>query len=91
MLNDWALAWRTRVLLLSSCKVMSNSPVIQWTVAHQAPLSLGFPRQEYQSQLPFPSPGDLPDPGIETMFPAWQADALPLSHLGRFCLLPELH
>ena len=39
--------------------------VTPWTVAHQAPLSLGFSRQEYWSGLPFPSPGDLPDPGIE--------------------------
>ena len=41
-----------------------------WTVAHQAPLSLGFSRQEYWSGLPFPSPGDLPNPGIEPGFPA---------------------
>ena len=40
------------------------------TVAHQAPLSMGFPRQEYWSGLPFPSPGDLPDPGIEPVCPA---------------------
>ena len=40
------------------------------TVAHQAPLSMGFPSQEYWSRLPFPSPGDLPDPGIEPMTPA---------------------
>ena len=40
------------------------------TVAHQAPLSMGFPRQEYYSGLPLPSPGDLSDPGIEPMFPA---------------------
>ena len=39
--------------------------VTTWTVAHQAPLSMGFSRQEYCSGLPFPSPGDLPDPGIE--------------------------
>ena len=38
-----------------------------WTVAHQAPRSMGFPRQEYWSRLPFPSPGDLPDPGFEPM------------------------
>ena len=43
---------------------MSDS-VTPWTVALQAPLSMGFPRQEYWSGLPFPSPGDLPDPGIE--------------------------
>ena len=47
-----------------------------WTVAHQAPLSMGFSRQEYWSGLPFPSPGDLPDPGIEPKSPALQADAL---------------
>ena len=41
-----------------------------WTVACQAPLSLGFPRQEYWSGLPFPPPGDLPDPGIEARSPA---------------------
>ena len=38
-----------------------------WTVGHQAPLSMGFPRQEYWSGLPCPSPGDLPDPGMEPM------------------------
>ena len=53
-----------------------------WTVAHQAPLSMEFSRQEYWNGLPFPSPGDLPDPGIELKTPAWQADALPLSHQG---------
>ena len=41
-----------------------------WTVARQTPLSMGFPRQEYWSGLPFPSPGDLPDPGIEPLSPA---------------------
>ena len=45
-----------------------------WTVAHQALLSTGFPRQEYWSGLPFPSPGDLPDPEIEPKSPALQAD-----------------
>ena len=47
-----------------------------WTVAHQAPPSLGFSRQEYWSGLPFPSPWDLPDPGIEPRSPALQADTL---------------
>ena len=56
---------------------MSDSFVIPWTVAPQAPLSMGFPRQEYWSGLPFPSPGDLPDPGIEPGSPALQADSLP--------------
>ena len=50
--------------------------VTLWTVAYQAPLSVGFSRQEYWSGLPFPSPGDLPDPGIEPGFPALEADAL---------------
>ena len=48
-----------------------------WTVAHQAPLSMGFSRQEYWSGLPTPSPEDLPDSGIEPGSPALQADALP--------------
>ena len=52
------------------------------TVAHQAPLSMGFPRQEYWSGLPFPSTGDLPDPGIKPVFPALQAGSLPLSQQG---------
>ena len=47
-----------------------------WTVAHQAPPSMGYSRQEYWSGLPFPSPGDLPDPGIEYRSPALQADVL---------------
>ena len=44
---------------------MSDSFVTPWTVAQQAPLSMGFPRQEYRSGYPFPSPGDLPSPGIK--------------------------
>ena len=47
-----------------------------WTVARQAPLFMGFSRQEYWSGLPFPSPGELTNPGIEPGFPAWQADSL---------------
>ena len=47
-----------------------------WTVAYQAPPSMGFSRQEYWSGLPFPSPGDLPNPGIEPRSPTFQADAL---------------
>ena len=47
-----------------------------WTVAYQASLSMRFSRQEYWSGLPFPSPGDLPDPGIEPGFPTLEADAL---------------
>ena len=60
---------------------MSNSLATPWTVAHQAPQSMGFPRQEYWSGLPFPPPGDLPNAGIEPVSPA-VADSLPLSHQG---------
>ena len=49
---------------------MSDSFVTPWTVACQAPLSMEFPRQDYWGGLPFPSPWDLPDPGIEPMSPA---------------------
>ena len=54
-----------------------------WTVACQAPLSMGFSRQDYWSGLPFPSPGDLPDSGIEPGAPALQADALPSEPPGK--------
>ena len=59
--------------------------VASWTLAHQAPLSMELSRQEYWSGLPFPTPGDLPDPGMESMSSeshALQADSLPLSHQG---------
>ena len=54
------------------CSVLSDSAT-PWTVAHQAPLSMGFHRQEYWSGLPFPSPGGLPNSGIEPMSPASSA------------------
>ena len=60
----------TNVFVTRSCLLFGR-------VAHQ-----GFSRQEYWSALPFPSPGDLPDPGIELVSPAWQRDTLPLSHRG---------
>ena len=50
--------------------------VTPWAVAHQAPLSMGFSKQEYWSGLPFPAPGDLPDPGIKPRSPALQAVSL---------------
>ena len=50
------------VKVAQSCSTLFEIP---WTMAYQAPLSVGFSRQEYRRQLPFPSPGDLPDPGIE--------------------------
>ena len=55
---------------------MSDSET-PWTVAGHAPLPMEFPRQEYWSGLPFPSPGDLPDPGIKPGSPALQADTVP--------------
>ena len=54
-----------------------------WTVAYHAVLSIAFFRQEYWSGLPFPSPEDLPDPGIEPSSPALQADALPSEPPGK--------
>ena len=54
-----------------------------WTVAHQAPLFMGFPRQKYWSELPFLSPRDLPDPRIEPKSPALQVDSLSTEPLGK--------
>ena len=54
-----------------------------WTVAYQARLSMGFSRQECWSGLPFPSPRDVPDPGIEPGSPALQAEALPSEPPGK--------
>ena len=72
--------------------------VTPWTVAHQAPLSMEFSRQEYWSFLPFHSPGDLPNPGIKPRPPALQAGSLPSSHQGSpkswsllFLLLSEVY
>ena len=56
---------------------------IPWTVVYQAPPSMDFSRQEYWSELPFPSPGDLPNPGIKPRSPALQADALQSGPLGK--------
>ena len=64
-----------KVKLLSHIRLFATP----WTVAYQASPSMGFSRQEYWSVLPFPSPGDLPDPGIEPRSPALQA-YYPLSH-----------
>ena len=63
--------WK-KVKSLSSVRFFATP----WTVAYQAPPSMGFSRQEYWNGLPFPSPGDLPDSGIEPGSPAFQADAL---------------
>ena len=60
-------------LVAKSCPTL----VTPWTVARQVPLPMEFSRQEYWSGLPFPSPGDLPNPGTEPGSPALQADSLP--------------
>ena len=60
-----------------------------WTVAHQAPPSMGFSRQEYWSGLPFPSPRDRPDPGIEPRSPSLQADPLPYEPPGKVLITRE--
>ena len=64
---------KVKVKLLSPVELFATP----WTVAYQAPKSMGFSRQEYWSGLSFPSPGDLSDPGIEPGSPALQSDALP--------------
>ena len=55
----------------------------RWAVAHQVPLAMGFSRQECWSGLPYPSPGDLPDPGIKPGYPVLQPDSLPLESPGK--------
>ena len=67
------------------CLVMSDSWSPPWTVACQVPLSIGLPRQEYWSGVPFPPPGGLPVPGIKSVShasPAFQADSFPVGHRG---------
>ena len=87
--TDWpvlSLSSRGSLVLLHFLPLISDSLccfscvwlfATPWTVTHQAPLYMGFSRQEYWSELPFPSPGNLSDPGIEPRSPALQADSLP--------------
>ena len=74
---------KVKVKSLSRVRLLATP----WTVAYQAPLSMRFSRQEYWSGLPFPSPGDLPDPGIEPGFPALESDTLTSEPPGK----PALH
>ena len=76
-----ATFWRVKVKVKSLSRVRLF--VTPWTVAHQAPPSMEFSRQDYWSGLPFPSPADLPNPGIKPGSPAWQADALLSEPSGR--------
>ena len=69
----------SEVKLLSRVRLFATP----WTVAYQAPPSVGFSRQEYWSGLPFPSPGDLPDPEIEPRSPALWLDAFPSEPPGK--------
>ena len=64
-------------------KSLSRLFVTPWTVVYQASPSMGFSRQEYWSGLPFPSPGDLPSPGIKPRSPALQEDSLPTEPPGK--------
>ena len=66
-----------------SWNIKKADSVIPWTIVYQASLSMGFSRQKYWSRLPFPSPGDLPDPGIKPRSLALQADALPSEPPGK--------
>ena len=66
-----------------SCLSCVQLLVTPWTVTHQASLPIKFSRQEYCSGLPCPPPGDLPDPGIETISPALQVDSLPTDPPGK--------
>ena len=67
------------LLVAKSCPTFCDP----WTAACQAPLSIGFPRQQYQSMLPLPPPGDLPHPGIKPGSPALQADFFAAEPLGK--------
>ena len=69
----WSFLFTGIIRLVAQSRVTLGNPR---TVAHQALLSMGFPREEYWSGLSFPSPGDLPDPGIEPGSPALQAESL---------------
>ena len=70
--------WETQIL-----KADFHIFAIPWTVARQAPLSMGFSRQEYWRGLPFPSPWDLPNPGIELGSPSLQSNSLPSEPPGK--------
>ena len=72
----WTIKKAGSGLVAKSCLTL----VTAWAVAHQAPLSMRFPRQEYWGGLPFPSPQNFSDPGTNLYLLHWQVDSLPLSH-----------
>ena len=73
--------------VIQLCLTLCNS----WTVAYKAPLFMEFSRQEYWRGLPFPSPGDLPYPGIESGSPTLQSDPLPSEPPGKSLVCPNVH
>ena len=77
------------VVVVVSRSVVCDSLQLQWAIACQVPLSMGFPRQEYWSGLPLPSPRDLPDPRIKLESPALQADSLPSESPGKLAIRNE--
>ena len=83
--NVWYLCNRILISHKKERDSAKSCPTLEtlWTVALQPPLSMGFSRQEYWSGLPLPSPGDLPDPGIEPRSLALQADSLPTELCGK--------
>ena len=93
-IKHWMLFDKLKVLKFLRKKVKSeivsysviSDSATPWTVAHQAPVSMGFPRQEHWSGLPFPSPGNLPNQGSDLCLLHWQVDSFPLSHQGSPCL-----
>ena len=72
-----SLARELCLCVLSRVWLFVDPPCTPWTIPHQASLSMGFPRQEFLSGLPFSSPGDLPNPDIEPWSPVLQVDSLP--------------
>ena len=83
-IREGPLRWQSKISEVAQSVRLFATP---WTVGYQAPLSMGFPRQEYWSRLPFPSPGALPDTEIEPGSPALQADALPSESPGKIGLV----
>ena len=85
--SDYGLKGKSKKLLLPCAKVLSHSvtsdSATPWTAVCQAPLSVEFSRQEYWSGLPFLSPGDFPNPGVNPTSPALQANSLPSETLGK--------
>ena len=99
IISQWNIILRSNLALWSDqpwypccCYLVAKSCLTlatPWTVAHQAPLSMGFSKKEYW--LIFPSPGDLPNPGIEPVSSAWQANSLLVRHLGNLTLIALPH